>query len=126
MKTLSIILATSMSAIFIQGCANNMSEPDKKAKMVIDGPSTSTLPIGKTYSKTPPKLVRQEVSWGKSKPVQSIAWDNSQWFGPIPAHLMKEGMATCQAVGGQRARGYHPKAMGINGKPIPGGGFLCS
>ena len=125
MKKLSIILAVSISAILIQGCANTMSSSDKKARTIVNGPSTNTLPIGKTYAKTPPKLVRQEVSWGKNKPVQSIAWDNSRWFGPIPAHLVKEGIATCQAVGGQRARGYHPKAMGINGKPIPGGGFLC-
>ena len=125
MKILGVILATSMRALMVQGCTSNMSGSDKKSKMVISGSSTNNLPIGKTYSKTPPKLVRQEVSWGKNKPVQSIAWDNSQWFGPIPAHLMKEGMATCQAVGGQKARGYHPKAMGINGKPIPGGGFLC-
>lgn len=125
MKTLSVILTASMAAFLLQGCTNNMSGSDKEARSVISGPSTSRLPIGKTYSKTPPKLVRQEVSWGKNKPVQSIAWDNSQWFGPVPANMMKEGMATCQAVGGQKARGYHPKAMGINGKPIPGGGFLC-
>ena len=125
MKSLSVILTASISVFLLQGCTNNMGDSEKKARSVISGPSTNNLPIGKTYSKTPPKLVRREVSWGKNKPVQSIAWDNSQWFGPIPAHLMKEGMSTCQAVGGQRARGYHPTAMGINGKPIPGGGFLC-
>ena len=125
MKTLNIIFIATISALLLQGCANTMGDSGKKTRNVISGPSTNKLPIGKTYSKTPPKLVRQEVSWGKNKPVQSIAWDNSQWFGPIPAHLMKEGMATCQAVGGQRARGYHPNAMSISGKRIPGGGFLC-
>ena len=125
MKKPSVILIASISVFLMQGCANNLSDSEKSTRTVLNGISTNKLPIGKTYSKTSPRLVRQEVSWGKNRPVQSIAWDNSQWFGPVPTNMAKEGRATCQAVGGQRARGYHPKALGINGKLIPGGGFLC-
>ncbi len=125
MKKFNLLLAVSLTIFLLQGCNNLMGGSAKNAQAAINGPSTNRLPIGKTYAQTPPRLLRQKVSWGTNKPSQLLAWDNSQWFGPVPANLVKEGTAICQAVGGQRARGYHPKAQGINGKSIPGGGFLC-
>lgn len=127
MNKINNLLTISCLILLTQGCTSSINAVDNtNTNEVINGPSTSNLPIGKAYSRTPPKLVRKEVSWGTNKPRQMVAWDNSQWFGPIPANKMQEGIKTCRAIGGQRARGYHPNALGVNGKPIPGGGFLCS
>lgn len=53
-------------------------------------------------------------------------WDHPGAFGPVPSGLQAGGDKICQSIGLKKAIGYHPKAEGVNGKPIAGGGYYCS
>jgi hypothetical protein len=55
-----------------------------------------------------------------------VLWDRSAAFGVVPANLQANGNAVCQAGGFARAVGYHPAAIGLNGKAVKGGGYLCA
>ncbi len=68
------------------------------------------MTIGKSLARTQQKI---------------ISWRNPNAFGPVPSHKKAQGMATCQQQGQVNVMGYHPNARDVNGKLIPGGGFLC-
>lgn len=58
-----------------------------------------------------------------------MTWVNARAFKPIPAALLKQGEAVCRifdtANQKHRPAGYHPRALNAEGKPFPGGGYLC-
>jgi hypothetical protein len=58
-----------------------------------------------------------------------MTWVNAKAFKPIPAALLKQGEAVCRIFDTptqkHRPAGYHPRALNAEGKPFPGGGYLC-
>lgn len=78
--------------------------------------------IGTKPADTSPRLVN-------STNAQGVSWDNNSLFGPVPANQQLAGDKLCQKELGNlkaRAYGYHPKALDKAGKPMDGGGFLCT
>jgi hypothetical protein len=84
---------------------------------------TSAPTIGSAPWEVPPKLVTNPVD-------KTVSWDNVSAFGPVPANLAPKGDATCGTINTKDAQykaiGYHPKAIGLDGKPFPEGAYLCS
>lgn len=83
--------------------------------------------VGNTPDQNPPKMVASENArgWDNGRSVE-VLWDRSAAFGVVPANLQANGNAVCQAGGFARAVGYHPAAIGLNGKAVKGGGYLCA
>ncbi len=53
-------------------------------------------------------------------------WSNAENFGTIPARLRPDAMKECATMGSEYIPvGYHPDALGKEGKLVAGGGFLC-
>lgn len=55
----------------------------------------------------------------------SVVWDRPGAFGPIPSHEMAAAEHEC-AKQDKKPLAYHPGALGVDGQPIAGGGFLCT
>lgn len=76
---------------------------------------------GTTEGATPPHLSMQ----GNTK-----VWDNIGSFGPVPAAKAAMGADTCAKLNSMSANyvatGYHARAVGLDGKTMPEGGFLCT
>lgn len=57
-------------------------------------------------------------------------WDNWSAFGPVPASRAALGAETCAQLNTMaqkfKAIGYHSRAQGLDGKPLPNGGFYCA
>ena len=53
-------------------------------------------------------------------------WDKPGAFGAVPASELARGTAIC-AQNNAKAKplAYHPAPLDLNGRPMPGGGFLC-
>jgi hypothetical protein len=68
----------------------------------------------------PPRLVRQG---------ERIVWENAGSFGPVPERLAQKANITCAQLNTKelvwKPIGYHPKALGLDGKGLPGGGYYC-
>lgn len=129
MKKLDVVIVASIISLSLAGCgATNTKSSNKLGKdaKVTVGETTGDLPIGSTYASTPPRLVKETVAWGNTKKVQGIAWSDTKLFGPVPGNLQAKGDKECQTAGGNTAKGYHPRAIGVDGKPIEGGGFICA
>lgn len=128
MKNIILTLGVAAFAFQVAGCGTASSKsancPTCKTQTYTDGESTRNLPIGKGYAATPPRLVREDVAWDSNKG-QRVAWNSTKAFGPVPANLKAKGAATCRSVGATFAKGYHPRAQGLNGQPLAGGAFLC-
>lgn len=77
-------------------------------------------PPGKRQADEPPQL---------SKRGDTIAWNNAGAFGPVPPQLAMAGAVRCAALDTEkvkyRALGYHSAARGLDGLPLPGGGYYC-
>ena len=66
----------------------------------------------------PPRLVKG--------PDGTILWDNIGAFGPIPKDRLKKYEQICESVNPKwYAAGYNSKALDLDGKPFPDGGFIC-
>ncbi len=69
---------------------------------------------------TPPKIVATK---------DGNVWDNPGAFGPVPAALAANGAKVCESMNTNNAafvaKGYHAKAMDVNGSPFAGGGYFC-
>lgn len=76
-----------------------------------------------TAAPSDPDVPRLEIRNGV------MTWVNAKAFKPIPAALLKQGEAVCRifdtATQKHRPAGYHPSALNAEGKPFPGGGYLC-
>lgn len=77
--------------------------------------------VGSSQSDTPPRLVKD----GEGK----VIWNNSALFGPVPAELLAAGTKNCSQLDSKdakhEARGYHAKALSLDGRPFVGGGYFC-
>ena len=104
MKILACVLSIGATSLLL-GCAVG-SAPDEK---------------------NPPQLVDTALrkGWDGSN-LENVAWDRPSAFGPVPANLQAKGDEICKKGKWERAVGYHPKALDLEGKPIPDGGFYCS
>ena len=76
--------------------------------------------VGSKEGDTPPQIVvRNDVR----------TWDNPGAFGPVPDNLKEAGAKVCATLDTDKtkheARGYHSKAMNLEGKPFAGGGYYC-
>ena len=69
---------------------------------------------------TPPKLVTTG---------EGAAWDNPGAFGPVPAAKAAAGAKVCETLNTKDAKyvakGYHSKALDLNGKTFADGGYYC-
>lgn len=93
------------------------------AVLGLSGCSLAPL-IGKSYGEPPP-----QVAYLGAKDVNGaeyLTWDRVSSFGPVPEELQAAGHLRCMKLGSTlRAAGYHPRALDVQGKPTPGGGFFC-
>ena len=81
--------------------------------------ATTTDVVSEQPNSISPRLV-------KNKHPQGVGWDNPSAFGKVPANLQELGNASCVLAGAAKAVGYHPKAIGLDGKPMSKGGYFCS
>ena len=104
-KKIIPIIYIGISTLLL-GCAGIGSAPDEK---------------------NPPQLVDSSFrkGWDGQK-VENVAWDRPGAFGPVPAKLQARGDAICEGGQFERALGYHPKALDLDGKLLPDGGFYCT
>jgi len=92
------ILASLLICAFLSACAASISS------------------IENTVS--PPRLIKG--------PDGTIIWDNISAFGPVPKDKFAKDNAMCQAVNPKfYMAGYNSKALDLDGKPFPDGGFIC-
>lgn len=85
------------------------------------------MTVGNAPDSNPPKLLKSDNDRGLNQgKIDDIRWDRPGAFGPVPANLQAKGDAGCQAGGFNRAIGYHPGALNLDGKPIAGGGYFCA
>lgn len=86
------------------------------------GLSGCTGMMGKSGVDAVPRLVKADVT----EHPQKVVWSHTERFGAVPKELQASGDQYCRQVNHERAIGYHPKALGVQGEVIPGGGFYCS
>lgn len=95
------------------------------ASLVGCGTMTSSLPsLTEREGANPPKLVAsgQKDSQGR----EVLTWERQESFARVSPNLKGVGDISCmRARGDLEAIGYHSKALGLDGKPISGGAFLC-
>lgn len=76
--------------------------------------------IGDKQADVPPKIIIKD---------DVRTWDNPGAFGPVPAELKDNGQKVCQTLDTDKAkhevRGYHAKALNLEGQPFAGGGYYC-
>ncbi|MDO8888328.1 MAG: hypothetical protein Q7V16_07080 [Hydrogenophaga sp.] len=57
-------------------------------------------------------------------------WDRPGAFGPVPDSLREQAARVCASLDSEKvkheARGYHPGALNLEGKPFAGGGYYCT
>jgi hypothetical protein len=81
--------------------------------------------IGSKPDVVPPKLVKSGIKAADG--TEYITWDNPRAFGPIPDSLKAAGDTSCMWAGIEfEAIGFHPGARGLDGAPIPQGGYFCN
>lgn len=60
---------------------------------------------------------------------KNLLWRNVGSFEPVPENLSTAGREFCSCQDTDNVKytaiGYHPYALGPDGYPIKGGGFLC-
>ena len=77
--------------------------------------------------KNPPQLVDTAFRKGwDGNNLENVAWDRPSAFGPVPENLQEKGDSICKKGKYERAVGYHPRALDLEGKPIPDGGYFCT
>ena len=75
---------------------------------------------GDKQADNPPQIViRNDVQ----------TWDHPGAFGPVPAELRDVGAKVCSTLDTDKrqfeVRGYHAKALNLEGNPFKGGGYYC-
>lgn len=89
---------------------------DRQGKLIPGGGFYCQVQV--LASTAPPKMV--------TGPGGAISWDQPGNFREVPDSLKIRAMQECAKFKpGARPVGYHPAAVDLSGKPIPGGGFLC-
>lgn len=101
---------------------------------IITSSACSLNSVGSVAAKEPPRLLAVDNTSASTKAnvgaIQSgktfkARWDRPNAFGPVPQDLQVTGDSICKSAGFNRAIGYHPQALGVDGKAIAGGGFFC-
>lgn len=100
MRTNQYLVISALLSLFVTGCGTGKIGP------------------GSQESPTPPRMTVDS----SNRP----SWDNPNAFGPVPEAFRQTGQAVCTNIGFNKVIGYHSKALGRDGKPLPGGGYLCS
>lgn len=81
--------------------------------------AVSNTLVSEKASSTAPKLIENSHPAG-------VGWDNPSAFGKVPGNLQERGNLWCRLGNKGDAIGYHPKAVGLDGKVLVNGGFFCS
>ncbi len=76
--------------------------------------------VGAKEGETPPRIVvRNDVR----------TWDNPGAFGPVPDSLKETAAKVCGTLDTDKAkheaRGFHSRALNLEGRPFAGGGYYC-
>ncbi|MFM7000440.1 MAG: hypothetical protein ACKOXU_05190 [Limnohabitans sp.] len=81
---------------------------------------TSYPAAGSVQAEVPPRIVMKNGS-----PI----WDNPGNFGPVPAELLIQANQICGSLNTKEikyeAKGYHAKALDLNGNLFANGGYYC-
>ena len=92
--------------------------------LALSGCVSQSILIGEKPSDPPPQIFF--IGARDADRVQYLTWENVPSFGRVPAELQAVGDMSCMRNSlALRATGYHPKARGTDGNPIPGGDFYC-
>lgn len=58
-----------------------------------------------------------------------ISWDRGDAFGPIPLRLASLAAINCASLDTKDVKwqpeGFHARALDLDGRPFPGGGYFC-
>jgi hypothetical protein len=101
------LVLLTLSAIGLVGCV----APAKKVG-------------GETYGEPPPQVAYMGAVDTQGK--HYLTWHRAWAFGPVPNELQASGDINCMRLGStMRATAYHPRAMDLQGKSTPGGGYFC-
>lgn len=94
-------LCTLLAAALLAGCATSTSRGDRQAEQA-------------------PRLVERN---------NVIAWDRGDAFGPVPLRLASLAAINCATLDTKDVKwqpeGFHARALDLDGKPLPGGGYFC-
>ena len=83
---------------------------------ILSGCASSIGSVENTVN--PPRLIKN--------PDGTILWDNISAFGPVPKDRREAYAIVCQEANPKwYPAGYNSKALDLNGKPFPDGGFIC-
>lgn len=77
--------------------------------------------VGTREADTPPQIIENKDGLR--------TWDAPGKFGPVPAEKAAAGATVCATLDTNErkheALGYHSKALDLQGKPFPSGGYYC-
>ena len=109
LKSIRIVAGAIFAAGLLGGCASS-------------GPFGGT--VGSNPKGLSPQLVYQPPEF------KQLVWWNAGSFEAVPEDLAAAGQAFCSCQDTDSVKyaaiGYHPYARSADGKPIPGGGYLCT
>ena len=75
---------------------------------------------GDRQADQPPRMVERN---------NVIAWDRPEAFGPVPLRLASVAAINCATLDTRdvkwQAEGFHARALDLDGRPFPGGGYYC-
>lgn len=75
---------------------------------------------GDRQADQPPRMVERN---------NVIAWDRPEAFGPVPLRLASVAAINCATLDTRDVKwqpeGFHPRALDLDGRPFPGGGYYC-
>jgi hypothetical protein len=112
-KIKSVLVAAAGAAILLAGCSSTILGIGPHEGR----PGASTRVIA-------PQLVKEPPAFEK------LVWWNPGAFGPVPDDLKSAGQEYCACQDTESVKyvaiGYHPYAMGPDGYPMKGGGYLCT
>lgn len=89
---------------------------DRNGREMAGGGFFCQVVLAVGYDSVPPRQVKRD---------RALAWDRPGAFGPIPDSAMTAAALEC-AKQNQKPLAYHPGALGEDGLPMTGGGFLCT
>lgn len=75
---------------------------------------------GDRQADQPPRMVERN---------NVIAWDRPEAFGPVPVRLASVAAINCATLDTRDVKwqpeGFHARALDLDGRPFPGGGYYC-
>lgn len=80
--------------------------------------------VGSEPTDPAPQIVKLGATDAQGR--EFLTWDRPTAFGPVPPALRAIGDLSCMLASQEtRAIGYHPRAKGVDGAVLAGGGYFC-